>query len=89
MRAKLLQAGDHAAANILDVILRDEIGHVAVGNRWYLWLCNQRGADPVPTYRQLLKQYNAHALRGPFNLAARKKAGFGDEEMAELSALPG
>jgi uncharacterized ferritin-like protein (DUF455 family) len=30
--------------DILDVILRDEIGHVAIGNHWYRWLCNLRGS---------------------------------------------
>lgn len=85
MRAKLAQAGDHAAAAILDIILRDEIGHVAVGNRWYGWLCQQRDLNPMQTYAQLALQYRAPTLRGPFNMAARRAAGFTE---AELAALP-
>ncbi|MGH8808571.1 MAG: ferritin-like domain-containing protein, partial [Noviherbaspirillum sp.] len=50
VRAKLAQAGDIAAAEILDIILRDEIGHVAIGNRWFGWLCASRGLEPVGTY---------------------------------------
>ncbi len=34
------------AARILDLILSDEIGHVAIGNRWFHWLCRQRGLEP-------------------------------------------
>ncbi|CAJ0724863.1 MAG: DUF455 domain-containing protein [Ralstonia sp.] len=86
IRAKLAQAGDMAAAGILDIILRDEIGHVAVGNRWYRWLCERAGLDPVPTYRKLAEQYGAPRLRGPFNLEARRQAGFDDDEIAALEA---
>jgi uncharacterized ferritin-like protein (DUF455 family) len=84
VRAKLAQAGDHAAASILDIILRDEIGHVAVGNRWYAWLCAQRKLDPVTTYAELAAHYKAPQLRGPFNLDARRAAGFSETELAAL-----
>ncbi|MBC7413688.1 MAG: ferritin-like domain-containing protein [Herminiimonas sp.] len=84
MRAKLAQAGDHAAAAILDIILRDEIGHVAVGNRWYRWLCIERSLDPVSTYAALVEKYRAPVPRGPFNLAARRAAGFTDAELELL-----
>lgn len=83
-RAKLAQAGDQPAAEILDIILRDEIGHVAIGNHWYKVLCDERGLDPVATYASLTVQYKAPVLRGPFNLSARRAAGFSE---AELTAL--
>ncbi len=85
MRAKLAQAGDHAAADILDIILRDEIGHVAIGNRWYNALCDARGLDPVATYAGLALQYKAPVLRGPFNLPARRAAGFSEPELLALT----
>lgn len=85
LRAKLAQAGDHAAASILDIILRDEIGHVAIGNRWFAWLCAERGLEPVATYRRLAREHRAPVLRGPFNLAARQAAGFSAAEMRELA----
>lgn len=84
VRAKLAQAGDTAAADILDIILRDEIGHVGIGNRWYAWACKVRGLDPVNVYAQLTAEYKAPPLRGPFNLEARRAAGFSE---AELTAL--
>lgn len=85
VRAKLAQAGDTAAAAILDIILRDEIGHVAIGNRWYNWLCEQRGLEPVAGYARLAAEYRAPAMRGPFNLEARRAAGFSELELAELT----
>ncbi len=83
LRAKLAQAGDEAAAAILDIILRDEIGHVEIGNRWYWHLCGLRGLDPVTTYDELVVQYKA-TVRGPFNMEARRKAGFSEEELRAL-----
>lgn len=85
MQAKLRKVGSPEAlraVDILDVILRDEIGHVAIGNRWYQWLCSERGMEPVAHYAALLERYAAPRLRPPFNLPARTLAGFTADEMA-------
>jgi uncharacterized ferritin-like protein (DUF455 family) len=84
IKAKLVAAGDQRAGAILDIILRDEIGHVAIGNRWYQLLCTERGLDPIGTYAGLAERYRAPRLRGPFNLDARRAAGFDDAELAAL-----
>jgi uncharacterized ferritin-like protein (DUF455 family) len=83
-RAKLMQAGDLEVAPILDIVLRDEIGHVAIGNRWFKYVCAQRGQEPDATYASLLTEYNAVPRRGPFNLVARRAAGFSEQELASL-----
>jgi len=85
VRAKLVGAGDRRAGEILDLILRDEIGHVAVGNHWYGVLCTERQIDPIATYAELAARYGAPKLRGPFNLEARKAAGFTAAELDQLS----
>ena len=85
MQARLAQAGDHRAVAILDIILRDEIGHVAVGNRWYRWLCARDGVEPVAHYRVLAARHGAPRPRAPFNVAARLQAGFSEDEIAALS----
>jgi uncharacterized ferritin-like protein (DUF455 family) len=84
VRAKLAQAGDMAAAEILDIILHDEIGHVGIGNHWFNWLCEQRGLEPVATYAMLAARYKAPVMRGPFNMEARRAAGFSEVELAAL-----
>lgn len=84
LKQKLMQAGDQAAAAILDIILRDEIGHVAIGNRWFQHLCDQRELDLLSTFEALREQYQAPKLRPPFNLEARKQAGFSEAELAYL-----
>ncbi|MHB1248724.1 MAG: ferritin-like domain-containing protein, partial [Polaromonas sp.] len=79
MQARLRQVGTPdalRAVDILDIILRDEIGHVAIGNRWYRHLCAQRALDPLATYAALAKRYAAPRLKGPLNLDARREAGF-------------
>ena len=65
VKRKLIGAGDRWAGEILDVILRDEIGHVVAGNRWYRHLCDERGLDPVATYAELAARYEAPRLRAP------------------------
>lgn len=75
------------AVEILDIILRDEIGHVAVGNRWYGWLCARQGLEPIAHYRVLARRHAAPRPRPPFNEAARRAAGFSDAEMADLTAI--
>lgn len=84
IRAKLHQAGDHAVAAILDIILRDEIGHVAVGNYWFKTLCKEQGLSTIAAYAQFAAQYEAPRLRGPFNLTARREAGFAEDELQAL-----
>jgi uncharacterized ferritin-like protein (DUF455 family) len=84
LRNKFVQIGDTDAAEILDIILRDEIGHVAIGNHWFNWLCEQRGLEPIACYETLAKQYSAPAMRKPLNMEARRKAGFTEEELARL-----
>lgn len=81
MRAKLVQAGDADVGGIMDIIMHDEVGHVAIGNHWYGWLCRQRGLEPISTFQLLAANYKAPTLRGPFNQAARRAAGFTEEEM--------
>jgi len=87
IRKRLAQAGDHASAAILDVILRDEIGHVLIGNRWFRFLCDGLGLDPHATYERLAEQYHAPKLRGPFNFEARRDAGFNEAELRALAGL--
>lgn len=84
VRNKLISVGDRAGADILSIILRDEIGHVALGNQWYRHLCTRQGLDHIQTYADLAKRYGAPQLKGPFNLEARRAAGFDELELAQL-----
>lgn len=85
IQRKLEQAGDHDSARVLDIILRDEIGHVGLGDRWFRRLCNERNLEPEATYRDLLRRFKAPWPQAPMNDEARLKAGFTAEELAALA----
>ena len=87
IQAKLRQVKTEDAqrtVEILQIILRDEIGHVAVGNHWYRLLCAERGIEPLAHFRALLHSYRAPKLLQPLNLEARKQAGFTQQEIDAL-----
>lgn len=84
MMDRLRKAGDEASADILAVILRDEVGHVAIGSRWFRYVCESRALDPQLTFYELLAQYMGGRVRGPFYREARLQAGFTAAELAEL-----
>lgn len=87
MQARLREVGDERLVAILDVIYREEIGHVEIGTRWFRHLCAQRGLDPRVTFRELLTEYMSGRIRGPYDELGRMHAGFTAEEMEDLRAL--
>ena len=82
MIVRLKEVGDQASADILTVILEEEVRHVAIGTRWYRYLCEREGCEPISTFRALLDQHRVRRQK-PFNEAARKAAGFEAEELIE------
>ena len=86
MIKRLSAVGDLETIAALDVILAEEVRHVAIGTRWFRYCCEQDGVDPLATFLNLLEIHFQGSLRGPFNLDARYEAGFSQEEMAALTA---
>jgi uncharacterized ferritin-like protein (DUF455 family) len=86
IQAKLKQAGDPQTVAILDIILRDEVGHVAIGNQWFRTLCAARRLEPEACFSALMKQYDAPQIKPPFNTEARLRGGFTASEIAWLQA---
>jgi len=89
MMERLRRQGDERTVAILEVILREEVAHVAAGTRWFTWCCERDGLDPEKTFAQLLADYMNNSLRGPFNLDARREAGFSESELGWLGRLGG
>ena len=87
MMQRLAAIGDHASVAILEIILRDEVGHVEAGSRWFHHLCAQRGLDPEQTYFSLLEHHLPAGVRCPLHRAARLEAGFSESELGKLEAL--
>jgi uncharacterized ferritin-like protein (DUF455 family) len=81
IRERFKQIKDVQAVEILEIILKDEIGHVLIGNKWFNFLCDENNLSAITTYKELARKYRAPVLRGPFNLEGRKQAGFTNEEL--------
>jgi len=86
IRDRFKQIKDHQVVEILETILRDEVGHVLIGNQWFNFLCAKENLSPIKAYKELARTYCAPILRGPFNLEARKQAGFTAQELSLLGA---
>lgn len=86
IQRKLVAIGDKPGVEVLDIILRDEVGHVAIGDRWFRHLCAEKNIDPETTYQSLIEAYAAPWPQPPLNEKARLAAGFSANEIASLTA---
>jgi uncharacterized ferritin-like protein (DUF455 family) len=84
---KLKNAGDQQAVAILDIIHRDEVGHVEIGSRWFSYLCEQRDLPVEETFKHLLEEYMQGRIKGPLNRTSRLKAGFSEAELDYLEGM--
>lgn len=75
LQAKMRETGDIETAAILDVIYNDEKGHVAVGAKWFRFLCAREKRDPAATFKELVRANFRGSLKAPFNDIARAEAG--------------
>ena len=73
---KLTAAGDDDSAAALHIIMTDEVGHVAVGKRWFDFVCGLNRLDPVSSWHKLVTQYFYGDLKPPFNVAALRAVKF-------------
>lgn len=85
MIERLERAGDDDSADILKIIYKDEIGHVAAGAHWYRAVCLERGLEPTETWRTIVKERFKGTLKPPFNDAARAQAGLPESYYAAES----
>lgn len=81
------QIGDQRTVGILQIILREEVGHVEAGSRWFRYLCEQRGLDPETHYFELLNDYFKGGIRCPLHKKARLQAGFSEAELERLEGM--
>ena len=74
--------GDSATADALRIVLRDEIGHVEVGVRWFRYLCRADGLDVWAEFNALVESAGLMVVP-PFNAKARVASGFPRELLDE------
>ena len=88
MIEKLTAIGDHESADVLKIILDQEVEHVAIGIRWYKFACYRDNIDPVDQFVELVRNSLPNRLRGPLNIQHRLDAGFTSDWLERLSASP-
>ena len=86
MAARLERVGDGKSAAILLQIYRDEIGHVAIGLRWFDRLCQEHGLSPEAVFQERVRRFFKGELKPPFNSEARAAAGFPTNYYEPLAA---
>ncbi|MGB5603211.1 MAG: ferritin-like domain-containing protein [Gammaproteobacteria bacterium] len=84
MIAKLRNVCEYDLVEILEIIHREEIGHVLIGSRWFHYACKQRDLSPDTVFIELLHEYMQGAIQGPFDFASRLQAGFTEDEIQQL-----
>ncbi len=84
---RLGRLGDPQTVQVLQLILDEEIGHVAIGSHWFRQLCRQRGLQPEAAYFDLLQNFLNGEVRCPLHRQARLEAGFSEQELDRLEAL--
>ena len=87
IQEKLRHHGEINTARLLDIIYRDEQGHVAIGSHWFKHCCAERNLPYRETFAELLSGYLKATIKGPFNVEARLQAGFDDLEIAMLEEI--
>lgn len=76
MIERFADAGDSDSADVLRVILEEEIGHVQIGTNWQAALCLKMGLDPKAAFQSALTRYFRGQIKRPLNEDARQRAGF-------------
>lgn len=85
MIKKLTSVGDTDSADILKIIYNEEIGHVAIGARWFQRLAQNKSIEPESWFHELIRNYYKGQLKPPFNVRARTLAGLKEGYYRPLS----
>ena len=85
---KFKKANDLDSCSKLEIIHNDEISHVAYGQKWFSFICQERGLEKYSTFHSLVRKYFRgyfilfytliviyRSLIPPFNEQDRLKAG--------------
>ena len=76
-----------AIVDALEIILEEEVSHVAKGDRWFKAVCEARGLDPK-IYFEIVERYypGLEKKNLQLNVEARRAAGFACDELKRMGA---
>lgn len=78
---KFAKIDEAEIVSTLELIYSEEIGHVYIGNKWFRFICEERGLETENTFIQLVRDYHLDDFRGNINKVARTEAGFSEHEL--------
>ncbi|MBL7688877.1 MAG: DUF455 family protein [Bdellovibrionaceae bacterium] len=79
---RLSGVGRTRAKAVVQLILKEEVDHVAFGTKWYRTLCLSEGLDPDGCFSELLPRALANSPRTEKpDMELRRKAGFSEFEI--------
>ena len=84
MIGRLKKVNDKELVSILEIIHKEEIGHVRIGTTWFNYVCEQRELNAEASFSNILDEYMKGSSFGPFDDESRKQAGFTKLEMQDL-----
>ncbi|KAG6578065.1 uncharacterized protein IUM83_10455 [Phytophthora cinnamomi] len=79
------KASDEVSLKIIHKNYNEETTHVGAGVRWFRYVCERDGDDPIAKFHEIVPQYYKGTLKPPFNTEARNKAGMLEEWYLPLS----
>ena len=84
---KLNPATEQTSIAVMRQVVEDEIKHVAIGVRWFEFLCQRDQKDPATSYQTIIRPFFPKGLKGPFNHQARHQAGMPSTYYEALGAV--
>ncbi|KAJ3196957.1 hypothetical protein HK101_007006 [Irineochytrium annulatum] len=85
---KFSNAKDAESVTMLSHIHRDEVTHVATGQKWFSYICKRDGRDKYATFHELVRKHFYGLLKPPFNDADRLEAGLDPQYYLPLTRKP-
>lgn len=103
--SRFTNGGDHETADLLEkVVYPEEITHCAAGVKWFKYIC-ERSKHPeftisskesddsneeiINKFHSVVREHFRGPLKPPFNVEARKAAGFGPQWYEPLAVKEG
>ncbi len=84
--ARFRSIKDDDTVSILELILKEEIGHVNFGSKWFHYMCQKNNYNPEEKFMEIADEFLPVSKTKNINYKARLLAGFSETELEYLAA---
>jgi uncharacterized ferritin-like protein (DUF455 family) len=78
-RSRFFNQEDSESVELLDILYKDEVTHVAAGLKWFQYACEKYKLDFIEAFHNMVKKHFKGYLKPPFNTEGRIRAGMSEE----------